>query len=330
VFVGLIAPAVFDDFYELELGALATFVLLLWAARRSAFVAWRRSERLLLFLGAGVCLPLLASSLLVREQAETRQGRVLWKGRSFLGPLRVVQLLDGRLLTHGRIQHGFQFDDPGRKHAPTLYFGHDTALGRVLDTHHRERGRRIGVVGLGVGTIASYGRAGDTIRFYEIDRQVVEIAQRDFSFLADSAAEIQVVVGDGRLSLQREPSHAFDVLVLDAFTSDSVPVHLLTSEAFAHYTRQLAPDGVLLANVSNRYLSVDRVVSGSAKSVGFACVLNESPSDDTHHLAHAEWALLARDASLVAELSRGLSLRPAPGADASWTDKRASVFSILR
>ena len=329
-FVSLVAPLVFNDYYELEIGAISTFVLLLLAARRRTADAWGHTERLLLFLGSGVCVPLLGANVLVRAQTENLQGKVLSRSRGFLGPLKVVQLPDGRMLTHGRIQHGFQLSDPGERTRPTLYFGPDTVLGHVLSTYHVDRARRIGVLGLGAGTIACYGRPGDVFLFYELDRNVVAIAKRDFSFLADSTAEIQLVVGDGRLELEREPAHAFDVLVLDAFTSDSVPVHLLTRDAFAVYARQLAPDGVLLANVSNRYLSVDRVVCGSASSLGFGCLLSESPSDAGRHLARAEWALLARDPKVMSELTRNIPLRAKRGPDVIWTDTRASILSILR
>lgn len=329
-FVSLVAPLVFSDFYELELGAIATFGMLLAVARQGAASDWGRSERLLLWLGSGLCFPLLAASMLVRGQTASGQDRVLAKSRGFLGSLKVVQLRDGRMLTHGRIQHGFQLSEPALSQSPTLYFGRETALGRVLDERRLGRPRRIGVVGLGVGTIASYGRPGDTLRFYEIDPDVVVIAERHFSFLAASAAQVQVVVGDGRLALQREPDHDFDVLVLDAFSSDSVPVHLLTHEAFGVYARQLAPDGVLLANVSNRYLSIGRVVCGGARSIGMGCALTDTPSDPARHLAHAGWAVLARDPSVLAGLTQGLSVGPPPGSDVVWTDARASILSILR
>jgi len=328
-FVSFVAPFVFADYYELELGAVATFVVLVVAARTEARDPWTRPERLTLFLGCGVCLPLLVVGLLVRLSPALRDGTVVERRRSFLGSLRVVDVRDGRILTHGRIQHGMQLRDPALRRTPTMYFGAGTALERAM-IFGADRPRRIGVVGLGVGTIAAYGKPGDRLRFYELDPNVVDIARRDFTFLADSAANIDVVVGDGRLSLSKERDAAFDVLVLDAFASDSVPVHLVTREAFAIYARVLAADGLLLVNVSNRHLAVDRVVRGSAQANGLASVFVETATSAREHVAHVEWAVAARDRTYLARvLGRASDVLPKLP-DVLWTDTRASVLSILR
>lgn len=328
--VSLAAPWLFADYYELEVGAILVFVVLCFALGSPGHAPWRRLERLGLFLGAGLAVPILASAVLARARPEGRQGRVLERSRSFLGPLRVVDLPRGRVLTHGHIQHGLQLADPALRRVPTLYFGAGTGVARVLEAGAAGRARRIGVIGLGAGTLASYAHLGDELRFYELDPRVAAIARRDFSFLADSAARVTTVLGDARISLDGEAPQAFDVLVLDAFSSDSVPVHLLTREAFAVYARHLSPDAVLAAHISNRFLALDRVVRASARANGFACVVVETATDSTRHVSHATWALVARDATLLESLASGLPVQTASGREVLWTDARASLFSILR
>jgi hypothetical protein len=329
VFVSLLAPVLWSDYYEVELATLATFALLLWAARSGGSVSLGARQRRLLYLGLGLCVPLTAAGLLVRAQGSTRTGSVVERTRSFLGPLRVIQFPVGRVLTHGRIRHGMQLTDPRLRRQPTMYFGPGTALATVL-LQPSPGARRIGVVGLGVGTIAAYGRAGDTLQFYELDPDVLALAQRDFSFLRDSSAAVSVQIGDGRLLLARQPPQRFHVLVLDAFSSDSVPVHLLTREAFAVYLQHLAPRGLLLANVSNRHLAVERVVRASAKAHGLACSVVQTEADAEHFVSRVRWAVMAREpAQLRTVLAEGPQLSAA-GQDVLWTDEHASLWSILR
>jgi hypothetical protein len=275
-------------------------------------------------------LPLLAADVTLRAAGEGRTGRVLERRRSFLGALRVTQFEVGRVLTHGRIRHGMQLAGAGRRRQPTMYFGPGTALARVLEKHATQRARRIGVVGLGVGTVAAYGQAGDLLRFYELDPQVLAVAQRWFTFLRDTPASLEFALGDGRVLLSHEPSQHFDVLVLDAFSSDAVPAHLLTREAFGVYLRHLVPAGVLLANVSNRHLAVDRVVRASARAHGLACDVVETAPDAAHFVSKVRWAVMARDPATLAGTLEGLDFAASSGDDVLWTDGRASVWSILR
>jgi protein-L-isoaspartate O-methyltransferase len=329
-FVSLLAPAVFDDFYELELTTIALFVLLLGLARRDAGQGSGRGIRLGLYLGCGVCVPLVVGEAVGRHAWSGGGGHVVERRRGFLGTLRVVDVAEGRVLTHGRIQHGMQLRAPDQRRTPTMYFGPHTGVRRALDRYDPEHPRTIGVVGLGVGTLAVYAGAHETLRFYELDPNVVELAQHDFTFLEDSPARVSIVVGDGRLSLAREAPHAFDVLVLDAFSSDAVPVHLLTREAFEVYGRQLADHGVLVANVTNRHLDVDRVVRASAEAIGLSCTVVETPTDAIAHVTRVVWAVMARDPAQVAGLVGDLPVRHATEPDVLWTDSRASVLSVLR
>jgi spermidine synthase len=189
----------------------------------------------------------------------------------------------------------------------------------------------VGVVGLGAGTIAAYGRTGDDFRFYELDANVIAAARNEFTFLADSAAHTDVVLGDGRISLAHEAPQAFDVLVLDAFSSDSVPVHLLTREAFQIYLRHLKSAGLLLANVSNRHLAVDRVVRESASANNLSCRVIETPTNVAHHVTHVQWAVMGRSPErLNALFGDEGSAAAAASSGVLWTDAQASIFSILR
>lgn len=329
-FVSLLAPLVFSDFYELEVASMGIFGLLIWALARRDNGHFPRGTRWLVYLGWGLCVPLIGAEVWLRHGGGGRGGIVVERRRSFLGPLRVVDTAEGRVLTHGRIQHGMQLRAPAERRQATMYFGPGSGVERVLNGLRRERPRRLGVVGLGVGTLASYGRRGDALRFYELDPNVIELARRDFSFLDDSAANVSVVADDGRLALAREPRHAFDVLVLDAFSSDAVPVHLLTQQAFEVYARQLAPDGVLLANVSNRHLMVERVVHASARRAGFACVVVDTPaSGSAGRGVHVVWAVMAREPAQLSRLVGDIARKPA-GPEVLWTDSRASLLSILR
>jgi hypothetical protein len=288
-----------------------------------------RARRRWLSLGTGMCAPLLMAALVVRAGGWTGSGRVLERRRSFLGSLRVTQYDVGTILTHGRIQHGMQLRGPARADWPTMYFGPGTAVSRVLRDHAAGRPRVIGVVGLGVGTLAAYGRSGDQLHFYELDPNVLDIARRWFTFLRDSPARVDVEIGDGRLLLARSAAR-FDVLVLDAFASDAVPVHLLTREAFALYARHLAPDGMLLANVSNRHLAVDRVVRAAAHSQGLACRTINTGINVARFVSKVRWAVMSRDDEQLTRELAGLPTAADSFGERLWTDAQASVWSILR
>jgi hypothetical protein len=323
--VSFAAPFLFKDYYEHELSLLAACVVL-----GVASFGWSRRNRLGLLLAVGIAAPLLVGAIAVRARSAARDGTIVERRRSFLGPLRVVDLPDRRVLTHGRIQHGAQFRAKERRGVLGAYYGPSAGIARVfqaLRTARDGKPLRIGVVGLGAGTIAGYARPGDSIRFYELDPNVVDVARRHFSFLDDSHASIEIVTGDGRIALAHEAPQRFDVLVLDAFSSDSVPVHLLTREAFAVYARHLSPDGVLVANASNRHLSVDRVIRAGARSIGLSCRTVETPTDRARGESHAMWVIAAPESFLAAALP---DIPPRAAPETLWTDRRASLWAILR
>ena len=335
VLVAVVAPLVFDDYYELELSVLATYFVLI--ARRKAapesegeMAGLRRPlERSLSWFGLGLCGPVLLLSIWLRAYGMGREGQVIDRRRDFLGAIRVTQLEIGRVLTHGRIRHGMQLAAPELRRLPTMYYGPGTAIQRVFERHKPRLPRRIGVVGLGAGTLAALGHSQDTLRFYELDPQVLAVAKSRFTFLSDSEAHIETRLGDGRLALARETDAPFDVLVLDAFASDSVPVHLLTREAFGVYAARLAQDGVLLANVANRHISVDRVVRGAAQAQGLACAVVETDQDVALFVSKVRWAVCARRGEQVAWLLDGMERASELSPEVVWTDAHASLWPVL-
>ena len=256
VLVGIVAPLVLPGTFELEGGLVATALLLMWQVRRDR---------------AG--LPPLAVAVTIAAIGfagwsihEFYFGTVA-ASRNFYGVLRVREAglgdLRFRALVHGNIRHGTQY--PNLPRYPTNYYVPTSGIGRLL-SQRQSVPIRVGIIGLGIGTLAAYGVQGDVMRFYEIDPAVLRVAQRDFSYLVDSQATVELVLGDARLSLEREANQKFDVLVVDAFFGDAIPVHLLTTEALGIYLRHMKPGGVIAIHVTNRFLNLMPVVAALAEA----------------------------------------------------------------
>src|SRR5260370_21661660 len=241
---------------------------------------------------------------------------------------------------HGVILHGSQLMEPARRDTPTTYYGVSSGIGRTILSEHGTRGPlRIGSVGLGAGTLAAYGQPGGLFRVYELNPAVLDIAVNQFTYLKDSKAQVQPVLGDARLSLELEIAHGafdrpeqrFDVLSLDAFSGDAIPVHLLTAEAFAAYLRVIKPDGVIAFHLSNRYLNLPPVVEQLARAAGFQAVLvaDRPPSDLT---VASDWVLVTRSATFlrhpeIAAYIRAITPRSGlPG----WTDQFTNLLQVLK
>ena len=218
------------------------------------------------------------------RRAAERTG-VIAAARNFYGVLKVVHShshfgnLDEGLdeLRNGRIVHGREYTNPQHRKLPTAYYGPDSGIGRLLLATAGGRPRRVGIIGLGVGTLAAYAQPGDSFRFYEINPMVEQMARQYFHYLGDCAGRVNVVLGDARLNLDREKPQNFDVLVLDAFSGDAIPMHLLTVEAFAIYLRHLAPEGVIAVHISNQHFSLGPVVDAvsHAHQLEYTAVLLE-------------------------------------------------------
>jgi len=349
VLVALVAPAVFSAYFELHLALGACFVLAGVAFWREALVdrRWRQRWSFPLLGLASAAVPTAACVALAMEAQEELR-HCLSSSRNFYGVLQVTEYNAEDpdnlyyVLCHGRIMHGSQYAADPRRHRPTTYYGEKSGVG--LAVLHRCPGTlaRVGVVGLGTGTIAVYGRPGDTYRFYEINPAVEQLARTRFTYLPDSRACCEVVMGDARLSMEREPPQEYDLLALDAFSSDAIPVHLLTEEAFAIYLRHLKPEGVLAVHISNRFLDLEPVVLGLADRLGLeAAVISVSDAEEYDEegeegdqgLCGSTWVLVTRDkAFLEYEPIREAATPPAETSSARivWTDDYSNLLRILK
>ncbi len=337
-FVGIASPLIFRANYDLAIAFLVTAVLaaaVVWGGGWSQRALWGATSMGLLVL----CLALHVEF----------ERNVLMRARNFYGSLRVTEagfddqgLGEGgsasvgtgpvRVLMNGRIRHGMQMMDAGRRDVPTTYYGVDSGVGLALRSCCEGRAKKVGVVGLGVGTLAAYGRAGDRFRFYEINPLVEPIARNLFTYLRDSGAAVTVVNGDGRMSLSREAPQGFDVLAVDAFTGDAIPLHLLTREAMEVYRRQLAPGGVVAFHVSNSYLDLAPEIGRVAESVGMQARVVESFEAPAAGAYRATWVLVSGNAAFfarpeVAEASAAISSRAGMRV---WTDDYSSLWPVLR
>ncbi len=347
LFVGLLAPVLFRGFWELHLGLAVAWVVGAWVVSRDV-ETWPPGARRLLVAPLVICLYLAIAPLV--NKPELRPEPSLATSRNFYGVLRVADQGTARepdlrrhALWHGRTKHGDQFLARSKARLATTYYGPVSGVGLAILYHPRNPGYpsptsqlRIGVVGLGTGTLAAYGRPGDYFRFYEINPRVVQLAtdNRYFRYLGDCPAEQEIVIGDARLSLERElaqGSQQFDILALDAFSSDAVPAHLLTEEAFRVYFGHLRePDGILAVHISNRVLDLRPVVWGLGKHFGLWRILIDSDADKNTY--GASWVLLSRSKEALSrpELARAMSpwgrLRPVR----LWTDDDHSLFPILK
>jgi SAM-dependent methyltransferase len=231
---------------------------------------------------------------------------------------------------HGVIMHGEQYRATGRRGEPTTYYGATSGISRALKALEGSA-LRVGVVGLGTGTLAVFGRPGDVYRFYEINSQVLTVAASEFTFLADSRAKIEHVLGDARLSMEREAPQNYDVLVIDAFSSDSIPVHLITREALPVYLRHLKPGGVIAFHVTNRFLDLAPVVKRVADELGVHVALIADDAEESD-LARTDWVLVTRDKALlehpeIAKFTTEIADIPGLGV---WTDDFNNLFRILK
>jgi hypothetical protein len=336
VFVAVLAPRLFSDFFELHLGLVACGALFLLVCARG----WK----LLLPLPAKVSwacgwLALAALGWVLWTGAHKYDSVRLFRVRNFYGVFNVYRhdYLDPRLslveLVHGRIAHGMQFLHESRAGQPTLYYGPGSGIDLALRTLSAGK-RRVGVVGLGAGTMAAYGQAGDQFRFYEINPQIEQVARAYFTYLKNSPAEATVVLGDARLSLEREPPQNFDLLALDAFNSDSIPIHLLTREAFDGYQRHLKTNGLIAVHISNASLNLEPVVARLALDLNFtARVVEQKQSDESQGVLPSIWLLLSHDSSFAQNAELHAASRPArlenPHARL-WTDDFSALFAVLR
>ena len=324
IFTGLIAPRIFAGIYEFPLSLSFVALLALW-------LNWQGDwAQRLLWIAVAV-----AMAVALVEEARGYHKDAIVMMRNFYGSLRVVESVRGggntRTLYHGTVQHGAQYLDAARRGEPTTYFGPDSGAGLVL-RFCCAGPKRVGIIGLGAGTLAAYGKPGDSFHFYEINPQVIDLAKSHFTFLSDSKASVSIAQGDARLSLERETGPLYDVFIADAFSGDAIPVHLLTKEAFRLYLTHMRPEGILAVHVSNNYLDLAPVVAQLAWSEGLFARIVRSPKDDRHLYAQSEWVLMSSNAAFFErpEISGvAKTIEERPGARL-WTDDYNNLLQVLR
>ena len=327
VLVGIVAPLVLPANFELAGGLALCALLLLWQVRHD-HVAFR-------LLGVVAAVATLGCA--VWGIRAFYDGTIVAK-RNFYGVVRVLDYNRDdanhyRTLMHGTIMHGRQYLGPDSRRTPTTYYTETSGIGRLLEKlNPRLAPLKVGVIGLGTGTLAAYGAKGDVFRFYDINPAVLEIAQRDFSFLKDSDAAIELVLGDARLSLEREPVQNFDVLAIDAFSSDAIPVHLITAQALELYRRHMKPGGVIAFHVTNRFLELAPVVELLARTQGLHVLRIEDGGGENPLASISDWVLLSDNAALLADPQLADAATPIPPRPGSrlWTDDFNNLVQVLK
>ena len=268
----------------------------------------------------GLVMLLVASTL-------GTSGEVVERTRTFFGSYTVEATRDVHQLVHGTTVHGTQLRKPRLRGVPTTYYSRQGPLG---DAFALTGGGSVAAVGLGTGTVAAYGQPGQSMKFFEIDPEIVRMASdpRLFSYLHDSAADIDIVVGDGRLQLAGEAPGSFDMVILDAFSSDSIPVHLLTEEALRMYADRLTPGGLLMVHISNRVFDLEPVLAGAADRLGLAAAIGSR--DGGRHGVPSVWVALSADQSSIDSLRASGDWDDLTDRRIHWTDDYSSILSVLR
>ena len=341
IFVSLIAPLIFNGYWEFFVGLAMAIAILLTVIRADPTkdITARARFVFVVFALVTVMLTLLSTFF----------SGALYSKRNFYGVIRVRQIVpDGsaeiaNVMSHGITVHGLQFLlDVKSSNIPTTYYVPNAGAGLAILNHPKyghDQHMRVGLLGLGVGTLVSYAQPGDVYRLYEINPVVIDLAAGVgdyFSFLSDSKADISVVLGDARISLERELAEGhpqnFDVLVLDTFSSDSIPVHLVTKEAFALYLEHLVPDGIIAAHITNLHLDLQPVFWQLAKYYGLSMVrINYAGDSNGGYASH--WILLSRDPALLeipAIQDHAVDLNGYSTNLKLWTDDYSNLFQILK
>lgn len=326
-FIGIGCPLLFAANYDVAIAFLATAALAL-------VVTWQNgwAQRLLWSVGTALLLALIIMLHIVYARS------TLVEERNFYGALRVreshvpPQAETVRTLLHGTIEHGTQWFAPQFRRNPTTYYAMDSGVGLALRFCCDDRPRNIGVVGLGAGTLAAYGKPGDRMRFYEINPAIRPIAENLFTYLRESGAQITFADGDARISLMREAPQNFDVLVIDAFSGDAIPIHLLTTQAMGVYQRQLAPDGILAFHVSNQYLDLPPEIAALAAASSLEARLVDTPPQEARGEYRATWVLVTNNAAFLAQPQVAAFARTIHARSdlPAWTDNYSSLLPILQ
>lgn len=345
IFVNLIAPNIFKTFFELPLSVF--FCSILCAGLLFDLIATKKTYFRLTLVGLGALLAIATCSLTALSKMVDRNSvhsQSVHQSRNFYGILSVYRMdrdtpEEHYMFISGSIKHGVQYADPIKRKIPLSYYGDKSGCQIAIKyIQERQEACHIGVIGLGVGTVAAYARPKDRVRFYEINPTVIEIAKNTqwFHYLSDCQGEVQTVLGDARLRLEGElregKPQQFDVLVLDAFSGDAIPTHLLTDEAFALYSKHLKDDGILAVHITNTHLDLYPVVKQLAEKHQFGH--RRMFADSTESLNKNYYVLLSKDAKFIEQTNDEISILPKflqqPRTVPLWTDEYTNLTRLLR
>lgn len=354
VFVAIIAPQIFTDFWEFYIAAFLTVsvaIVVLFAYKNSLphilleKLQWVKKKNYHTRIGVAVAVLVVIAGF---TWIIANQDEVIAKTRNFYGIVSVAQEYDDNdeeylTMYNGRINHGGQYTSETLKQRPVSYYGNDSGISLAIRRHpnrlapkSQQKPLRIGVTGLGVGTLAAFGKRGDTIAFYEINPEAVNAAYEYFTYLEDSVADVSIVPGDARISMENRIKQndraIYDIIILDAFVDDSIPIHLITKEAFDLYLKLLEPkNGIIAVNISNKYLSLDPIIAKVAEHFGLEYALIESYDDD-YNIAAASWVILTRNKDFI-QNRRIAEVATPQETDLNkihlWTDQYSNLFQAL-
>ena len=321
--VGLAAPRLLPAYFELPITLILSSVLLLMV------LEYRRSWAVLATVWAMAIFVVLASGYYLSVYGQ--KARVM--ARNFYGGIRVVEYHrdtpnEIRVLVHGTVTHGIQYTSPKRRSELLSYYGAESGV-YLAAQYLRRSSLHIGVIGLGAGSLAAYTRPGDVIRFYEINPLVEQLARSEFTYLSQCLGKVDIVLGDGRMSLEHESNRKYDLLVVDAFSGDAIPVHLLTKQALEVYFRHLKPGGILALHITNSHLDLEPVIDKLSTVFGKHALLISTDSDTQHNIFRSKWALISSKpitAPSIRDVAKTLNKRPNLKV---WTDDYNNLFQIL-
>jgi len=330
VFVNLISPAFFSDYYEYQIGILLSLLL----ASHVAIASMARFAKRLHALSLAFAVVLIG--LYLNTEAEEGHIIKLAAYRSFYGLLEVYEVEPNTRGAHRKlysddIEHGSQLVDDEFRHIPITYFSEQSGAGKAF-RNYQQPNRQVGVIGLGAGTLAAYGNPGDVFRFYEINPDSLEVANRYFTYLSDSKAEVKVILGDARLSLEEDlaSGQRFDVLVIDAFNGDAIPSHLITVEAWDLYWKLLNEDGILMIHSSNDYLDLIPVVQHHNQRINRRRLVQVvSEDDDGWDINAANWLLETGNRRFLSEIEQHAQPPQTDKSPVQWTDEKSSVLELF-
>ena len=330
LFVGVIAPYVFNGNYEFSIGVVLAGVVTFGVLHHQLLP---HHKHRLVITALSVIAVIALGYIRVNDHIQELAGADI-KVRNFYGTINVFTRAERNLryMAHGVVNHGEQSLDPALSKKPTAYYIEAAGAGKaILYKAKHSDAIKVGIVGLGAGTLATYGRNKDTYVFYEINPQVIELAEKNFTYLKDTKAKTQMILGDARIQLEREPANKFDVLIIDAFSGDSIPVHLLTLEAFKEYFRHLKPDGILAVHITNWYFDLAPVIKTAADQLKKDARIVSVERDNEKNILRSQWAVLSADeAFFKSEGLKGELPIKLNRAFNAWKDGYSSLFSVLK